>query len=311
MKALKIAAGIALAIGAAYLAKREYDKQRKAQTKRREEKKESLKKVGVEIETLEREVGNDEETNLVKSLYSGIAYNPEWDIDVIDVEAFMEGTPGLIHISQSKSNRGDNCLDVLFELPNYTKDSFNSPKIGDYIKSICGAVEDMNKTINVKPVSKKLVAIAAVTYNNGKFDDEDVTKFVELGPEVYKSYASGDRDGLSDFYEEVVNYGMRKECREMIMDMVGYTGEYENFRVNDLFLMYKVVYFANSINFESTLSAIKDVTDNLVVTRTGASKSVEYNHLVFHAVNEEGDFDMSYYYCLDSNNHVCSESFVY
>lgn len=282
---------------------------------------EEFKKSGIKREKIEEETGKScEENSFVKAIYIGTAHNEKWATDAANTDEALQSNM-LLHVIES-NYRGRRNLDFIFEIPNYVNSSYANPKIGDYIN---GFKTISNEMWNIVKFSKaphtSLVGYVVISYLNSEGEKKSEVRLLDKS--VYASYAEEERgrDGLVAFYE---NYKKSDEKgREEAYKAISATlVELERKSVNlvvvdDIYLAWKVSFPIQTegqfgINLISAVECLKYIFDgDAEIKRRGSDASKKYQNVIFHAQNEEGEFDMMYFYDTDEKGKIVTDTFEY
>ena len=300
-----------------------YKKEKKALETEKEAIDEELENLGVSGERLREEVTPEDDQNLVKCLYTGIAFNPNWDISTIDIDNCLE-SPNLIHIGQHEKKNSRKLfqeLDILLEIPEYPRNkSFHSPKIADYIRSFKSEADILWERF-AKFSDKPFTRLVGYLELSGEIGGEETIRYVEIPSEIYQDYiekAESHNVGLSMFYEDSFGGKLSKESKEKMSSWISENdidGEFDNIPKPWVILMYRITFPIQNqfskygINFKSALEILHHLTysGDFSVRKKGDTHSEEvvYENIIFHPSKDDGWYDMSKCYTLDKSNHVC------
>lgn len=302
MKTSNVIVGIVLAGAAVLVGKYIYKNFRSEKKKLAEEKetaKAELESIGLDVEKYEEEIDETlDENNLVKKLYHGIRFNPNWNLEVVEgsVEEPIHYCENPIYIMQSKYGV-DNFLDIHFEIPkiieNIPEEISNgrggsrqkkmtnlNPQISDFISSINDKVNQITEELKfVDYPYKELVATAILSYisqdEEGNQYEEQIA--LEIAPKLYEGWAEDPKRSLTAFVQDWKNDEPSAISRmnEKLAEFETSAG-IQDAVVEDLILTYKVKFkiadlnvIGKSDNFgldlRMGLQALRMITDDLKI----------------------------------------------
>lgn len=300
-------------VGLGIVVYRNYKKEVKRveeQEKIEEKRDEELKEIGITSEKLDSEIKKEEGDNLVKGLYISTRFNPNWDIDTIDVDKCLD-SDRVIHLMQENEN-----LKIMFEIPEIKKGSYKDPKIGDYISAFSGATNNIwSEIIKFCPKPKtRLEGYLVISFErNGNKD----YGFVRIPKEFYEAYSDEKHDGLTEFISKVQNKEIDINSITSDIDFEEECGisnvkalEVQLFFVSEFQIQQKDKF---GINLKTGVESLKYLTENLVVYRdkNPKNKGVEYRNIFFHAPDQSGEWDLLNYYDVDENGKVDIFSYTF
>lgn len=306
--------GLVLAgITAAYAAYRIFTKEVKKIEDAKQEDDAELEKLGVNPDKFREDlIPGIDDNNLVKNLYLGIARSSKWDVSVID-DALESETP--VYVTQSEY-KGNNFLDLYFEIPRFHDGDYNSPKIGEYITNFERLKRDITNHLKyiARPYSK-LVGLVCCDCRN--LDGTVTQKFVQIPKELYSKYGNDRHDGLAEFIRLIHNNDKiaGQEAVNAINSGIGFPSGV--FRT-EFILMWKLsikitknpVNQENSdenwdfgINLPLALKALRYINEEFVIERRGGNLDY-YNHFLFVPPFENDDVNLNQYYSIDPETNV-------
>lgn len=292
----------------AYKSYKNWKKRKEREEEVESKRKEELDSMGVSVEKLDKEIDIDEdENNLVKGLYVGVRFNPEWDLDIIDVDTCLEKS-NIIHLMQF--NKGH--LSFVFEIPEIKN---NTPKIGDYITKFSSTANKLWEDI-VKYSPKPKTSLLGYFIVSYKEKDSDETKYgyLRIPESLYSPFADDKHDGLTEYIHRLRT---GQEQKSTVLDGVNFgdTGVVE-MKAIDVQLFFQIefpIQTKNSygINLMSGMKCLRYLTENVTVKGKNG-REVEYRNIFFHAPNPiDKEWDFMYYYDTDSNNNVIATDFEF
>lgn len=287
--ALWVFGGILAAAGLTYLVIRNAKKAESDIDEQEKQDKEDLDELGVDTEIL-RNHGVSLTENLVRGIQQTIRHSPDWDLDVIDPDVVLEKDT-IIHLTESEF-KGKSQLDFVFELPNYTGDSYKFPKIKDFKLAFDKAAEEMwaHKVVKSDRPYRRLEAYVVMVI---KKDDEEKTYIKRIPADWYKQYATEQNDGVARFYEDYNDPKKHEEMKEdlkknFIKDYVTGSQEGFEFRVEEIFLGWRISFQIQNnnrgqgINLISAIKCLQYLTDEFEVHRDGGKGVVKFENILFH-----------------------------
>lgn len=284
-----------------------------------------LKSLGIDHEKFNEEiVTNHDNENLVKQIFTAIAFSPEWDIDLIDPDNFIE-TDRYITIYQSKEQikrlkKTITNLSFLIRIPNCGQNF----RISDIIKSCKNAADTIGSRISHIFFETRLEGYVSFSYVSLD-ESKTITKMLKLDPKVYLRYADEHYDGLSNFMEAVNNQSLSEIDKDILKNYLSETlmktydeDSITDIRVHEIEMFYRITINARSINetgitTQAALETIKYLTGEFRITNPKTSEVIEYRSLIFNA-REEGDkeLDLTKYFIVNEETRkIETETFLY
>ena len=302
-KSLKIVGSLLLATAVGSLVYRYYQKEFKKLRAQEDRARKDVESAGMSYDKLQEEVTNvdDLEGNtFIKSVATGLYFNENVLLDYLDLDSALRSEGGIIHImEQSFNNR--QCLDFLFELPNYVKGPYsgiNRPRINEYIKTIKSMAEMVNDEIikGPRPVIKPelYAGIRYIWRDDQSLEKDSESSFYMIPQAAYAEYADENHDGLNNFYTDmVVNDKIHsKEFKDLLIanEVVNFSDP-NHFEVVDLCVMIKVSYRIATtgggagITFLQVPRVACRFAEDLSVTSAKGGKygkGVTFEHILIH-----------------------------
>lgn len=292
------------------------------------ETKEKLDDLGISQEELER-VDPYDPNEFIKTLFIGVAKNPNFDIDCVNVTRHTFWIND-IHVMTTTQTGGRNIMKrfvMYFGLPNFTDRSKDLPGLGIFKRTFDEALDQVQeRIIKNRNVWAKKELVGIVSYYK-KENDDIILKVAELDPEVYESFKDGDKPGLSNFYRTYKEFEAKdddasvkwlNDTDKFILEGYEDGGEVEMY---DISLAYKVSYCIaginnQGINWDQALGIMKYLVDNLEVNHKSKTESddqdpLRYVNLVFHCLDEDEEPDLFRFYELDKLGQVKELGFGY
>lgn len=282
-----------------------------------------LEDLGVPAEKLREEMETMDEGGLVKALAIGTMFNPDWDMDVVDPDRALESSP-IISVTQEtfvgRNNQESKDLVFYFDLPDYTK-GLRTPKVGDYVTSLKDAmIHAENTIVKFCPKPKgRLIGLISVSYTDP--EGKEKTDRVEITDQkIYEELADEYHDGLAPFYEGIVKKTLPDSVLTKLDEWVDKTwSKMKNVKVVEITLSYRMSFKLQDqsgigINFRSAMETLKYFTEELEIKNrkyNDSSKAVTYRNILFCAPGDTGNFELTSYYYVNSDNKIDINSFSY
>ena len=311
--------------GLVYYFRRQFKKEKAKLEEKKQKEDEELSDLGISPKKLEEECEDEGDKNLVKALAVSTIFNPNWDIDIVDPDISVD-EDYVISVTQE-----NNQLVFVFDIPNYLKGGYRSPKLGDYISAINAKTESIwEETVKFCPRPRRKLVGAILA--KCKLGDKEYSECVEIDKSVYEELADGDdkhqgnrHDGLGTFYEKVCKHQLPESVEQKLQDWVDKRwesllekgGEVE---LKHICLLYKVSFMIQNsngigISLKTALDALDRYVNELCIEKKKnfgdyENYCVDYRHVLFCAPNDEGKFDLTWYYGLKDNSLYVT-SFTY
>ena len=303
-KILWVVGSLLVAAGATYFVIKKTRETEQEIDEQEEKDQKDLEDLGVNTETLKNH-GVSITENLVQGIHQTIRHSTDWDIDTIDPDLVLEDN-SIVHVKESEF-KGKTHLDFVFELPNYTEDSYKFPKIKDFKLAFDKLSDELwaHHVVKSPRPYRRIEAYVVISVEN----EETGTKkdYIKKVPqEWYKSYANEQNDGVARFYEDYNDPKKNEDLKNglvnnFIKDFV--TGDRDGFKftVSDLFLAWRISFQVQNnnrgegINLISATKSLKYITEEFKVQREGGKGEVKFEHILFHANDDTSDLSPTFY----------------
>lgn len=297
-------------LGAWFIAKTY--KKKLSETKEVEDsKKDELVSLGIPKESAETLV--EENPSAPKVAYKLCRYNEELQLpeDVLDVKLARQNRGRIIHVKSDKNYHGRDIVDIIFEIPNYTKNG-ESFGVGDYMNSFSKLIEGWQDKFGVCP-TRKLCGYVVIQYQMEDLDGSDVTvvETIEINPKVYESYrVSANRDGLTAFYEDLCRTGKLSNevlngLGEQVYELTGDKKIGRTVVFNKVFLGFKITFPLKRWSGDDGITAkdiawfVNDAYNNFEVFRNNSYARKTWDYVMFHPTDSDGEGIMNLCFDLD------------
>ena len=285
--------GIGLGI-LGYLISRKYKKSISRQEKVEEQRRESLKSVGVDPDRFDEEMipGVDDD-NLVKALY--LCADSKMDKDIISIGNCIDND-NVIHLRQYDQEGMDKTIDILFEIPETSSDrgNYNVPKISDYINSFMDKKNELEKKL-LQQIRTGLEGYFIVEYTDEQGHKNHGS--VRIPKELHLSYAFGKNDGLTDYIDKMRSSNLSE------IDLSGFRCNGYNVTVLDIKLLFKLSIRRESVNLVTLDNIINSLVD-FEVKRKGYKAKTVYEYIMFNAYCPSGGWSLMHYYTKTQNGII-------
>lgn len=338
-KSLKI--GIWAALGATSLAAawflyRNFKKGMADLNKQETDAKTALTGLGLSEQTateLMQQPENEQEEGMVRTMFALARKSTEREYmlenDRLNPNSFVSGYENVIHVTES-DYRGKKQLDFIIRIPDYTVGSYNTPRIGDYIKTFKDVAKEMaTEIVKFTPYPHtKLAGYAAITYTNPDYKESDpeslpiLSEYIELPSSVYADYAEEPdedgrkgRDGLTKFYEAYLKGETSEESLERLkkalLEFINLKERDINVNFIEMFLGFKISFPESGkdgigIDFKRGAKCIKYLIEEVEVVREGrtTNDTIRYNSVLFCTTDPNGNPSLAYHYEIGTGGKI-------
>ena len=295
-----------------YKGVKSYIETKKQLDKKDQEEETELKKSGLSRERVrEIMIPEVDDLNLVKKLYLSVLHNPEFDIDIFDIDKCLDAGHKTIHVRQDKSNQ---FFELLLEIPGTVfteRGNYLLPTIGNYVSAYSSLSRELGEeVIKFTPTPHhNLVGYFVLTDKviDGKevHPDKASQQYFRIPREVYSEFADQQHDGLTKYIEQFLlqrqNGGFEDtEDGKAVLRMQG-----DEYYIEDVVLMSKISMpiqhnsgtFELGVNLESAVKCLKYALDNLEIKRNPrqAQEGIRPTNIMFHSWDGDS-WDMFGYY---------------
>ncbi len=226
------------------------------------------------------------ESNFLKKIYSGMRFNPRFDLDVFDViKAY--NSDYTIAITEGEEPE---TTDIQCRFVNITKTDRNSPKVPDYIRCINNSVKEVSYTWNRKLIKNQRLLMYFL-YTNSKTGKEEE---VIIPSSVFEDWASGNHGGEVDFLSDFTR-GDIKAKRSLTSWL-----ESEK-EVSEIVPGSTYLYLAFTITVfnEGGIAPVLDIVEKVLatdITRGNGGNTYHYEHVLVYAPDKNGVIDFTHFY---------------
>lgn len=232
------------------------------------------------------------ESNFLKKIYSGMRFNPRFDLDVFDViKAYNSDYTIAITEGEEPDTTNIQCRFV-----NITKTDRNSPKVPDYIRCINNSVKEVSCTWNRKLIKNQRLLMYFL-YTDSKTGKEEE---VIVPPSVFENWASGNHGGEVDFLSDFT--------RGDISAKRSLTSWLESEKdVHGLIPGRTYLYLAFTITVfnEGGIAPVLDIVEKVLatdITRGNDGNTYHYEYVLVYAPNKNGVIDFTHFYDVDEES---------
>lgn len=279
---------------------------------------------------------NEQEEGIVRAMFALARKSTEKEYmlenDMLNPDYFVGGYEKVIHVTES-DYRGKKQLDFIIRIPDYTRGSYNTPRIGDYIKTFKEASKEMaTRIVKFTPSPHtKLAGYAAITYTNPGYKEDDpeslpvLSEYVELPSSVYADYAEEPdedgrrgRDGLTKFYEAYIKGETSEESLERLKSTLSEFINLKEGNINvkfiEMFLGFKISFPESDpirkdgigIDFKRGAQCVKYLVEEIEVVRDGrtTNDTVRYDSILFCTTDPNGNPSLAYHYEIGEGGRI-------
>lgn len=305
-----------------------------------EEKKQNseIESLGVPAERMRSQViecEREADRNMVKALYVGIESSPEWEEGIIDTTKCLEAE-AMVHVTEETGYNGIKYLAFLFEIPDLSNSKgYNNPRIGDYYTAMRQLKEYLWSKVVVyckEPIGRMSVYVAYsyMDPREGLSEPTKISEVLEVPKSVWSKWAD-EHDGAVEFYMDASKRSVVDACKDKgvwgeLAAAIAADIEKKNPNselsvtpfMEEVRLMYKISFREATrsgdfgIDVKSALIALKYITDDFSVNRKGSDKTgYVYEQIMFHAPNEDGEFDSLTRFYANKGGKIVHDTYSY
>ena len=276
--AVGIVAGLAI-----YITRRQERKEQEEEDAQRESQLEEMKDLGVPKETLEQILDElkREEGGFTEKVHRLLTRSPKWSDELLSEDVYLDpkGDEVLpIHVSQSLY-KGRTQFDIYIEMPDYTTQGYNYPKVRDFKDAISTLTKRLWDVGDRPFVMLEAWAIVQV--------GEEKQRIIRINPEFYSDLKDEKSDGTKKFFENFKNKSTHEEEKKKLEDYLKNIYK-EDVVIGDVILMWRISFKITTSKEEggidlSGASKILKEAINLEVGRGVNSSTVKYGVILFHS----------------------------
>ncbi len=221
----------------------------------------------------------------LKKLYSGLRFNPRFDIDLFNVIDAYESDFTIA----VKPGDEPGTTEIQCRLTDVNRTSKNDPKVPDYIRCLKTSVNEVSKTWKFELINRQALFLY-FKYTDLKTGNDIEVK---MPKNLFENWASEKHDGTVEFFADFSNGD--SEAKAVIADWLSEMGMDLN-DVSDtyLFMTYSII----MSNYAGIIPMV-DLIEKLVNTdiiRGRDGNVYRYEYLLVNAPNKEGVVDFNNFY---------------
>lgn len=237
----------------------------------------------------------EEKTVVTKNLVKGILKDPDWDLEILDTNGALCNPEKTVHVRQLD----EDTMEILLGFPTNLKGD-----IPAYMRQLNDYSFEIKNMLNLRKIERSLVGYYRISYKI-LGEEEEKFEYIEISREDYEKYSDRFSNGLTNLVE-VIN--KKKETR-LSLSISAREG-IEDLKIKGAVLYYRMEIPIKNRKFpglEGIYKTLKYIIGNLEIELPG--KLIKYEYLMFHAENEYGKEDLSYFYDIDSEGDEISVSY--
>jgi hypothetical protein len=254
---------------------------------------EIYKKIKIDRKKYCDNVQND--SDFLKKIYSGMRFNPRFDIDVFDVvDAY--NSDFTIAITEGEE---EGTTDIQCRLVNVTKTDKNSPKVPDYIRCIKNATMDVSNTWNRKLIKNQKLFVYFKYTNSETGKDAEVI----VPSAVYEEWAKKSKGGHGGEVEFLSDFTRGDISAKRTLTSWLETNKNVHGIVPGSTYMYLA--FTTTVFNNGGIAPVLDIVEKVLatdITRNNGN-SYHYDYVLVYAPNKEGVIDFTHFYDVDDEEN--------